>query len=156
MVVVPAEPDQHVLLDAGRETNDNRTSAQHQLETPPRDTEQFYFDGSRPKPSCRGKIHMWCFFLLPVWGAPLIVVAGGKSALAVLVALLFLSGAAASLGASAHYHRRQHRGKRQERLALQADFLGIYMLIAGTFSPVCGPSTHHAADATSVLSIAGS
>ena len=72
------------------------------------DREQFYCEGTRPKPRCRGKLHFYCCASLPLWGAPLLVLAATRSAVAVLVSLLFLGGALASLGASAHYHRRQH------------------------------------------------
>ena len=75
------------------------------------------------------------------WSLPLLIEAADSAhpqPMAAIVAVLFLLGCAASLGASAAYHRCSWWSRRTERLAIRMDFLGIYCLISGVFSPVYG------------------
>ena len=92
-----------------------------------------------------------CVYSLPFWGAPIVIEAAQPEhpPMALLCTLLFLFGCAAQLGASASYHCHKWQSRRTERIAHQLDYVGIYCLISGIFSPVYGmlipePTNHRA------------
>jgi hemolysin III len=85
-------------------------------------------------PTWRGRLHTWAFaWSLPA-GVVLFVAAEGASA-RVSVAIYVISLIAA-LGTSAAYHRlaRSHKARRRMR---RLDHSMIYVLIAGTYTPLC-------------------
>jgi hemolysin III len=87
----------------------------------------------RAKPKLRGVFHELGFYLAAVLAAPLIVLArGGAVRVAAAVFALSMAGC---FGASALYHRPTWGGRSRAWLA-RLDHAGIYLLIAGTYTPV--------------------
>jgi len=88
---------------------------------------------NRPKPRLRGVLHQAAFLVALVVGTLLVVSADGRRAS--LAAAVFAGSVAAMLGTSALYHRitwspRVHPWMRR------LDHAGIYLLIAGSYTPV--------------------
>ena len=86
------------------------------------------------KPLLRGVLHEAAFFVSLVVGSLLIVAARGE--LRHAAAAVFAGSVAACFGASALYHRVTWT----PRLRLwmrRVDHAGVYLLIAGTYTPVC-------------------
>jgi hemolysin III len=103
----------------------------------------------RVKPKLRGVFHELGFYAAVGLGIPLVLTAeAGKPRLA---ALVFAVSVAACFGASALYHRPTWRPPTRARLA-RLDHAGIYLLIAGTYTPV-GLLVFSKGWAISVLSI---
>lgn len=87
-----------------------------------------------PRPAWRGRIHTWAFWLTLPAVAGLVLEAhrlGGRIGAAVFGASL-----AAVYGVSAAYHRLA-RTERAQRLMRRLDHSMIFVLIAGTYTPVC-------------------
>jgi hemolysin III len=86
------------------------------------------------KPLLRGVIHEVAFFIALVVGALLIIYADGTRAST--AAAVFAVSVVFMLGASALYHR-VNWSVRARPWMRRLDHTGIYLLIAGTYTPVC-------------------
>jgi hemolysin III len=86
------------------------------------------------KPLLRGVLHQVGFVVSLVLGTLLIVGAAGASEH--VAAAVFAGSVAACFGLSALYHRVNWR-PRARLWMRRADHAGIYLLIAGTYTPVC-------------------
>jgi hemolysin III len=87
-----------------------------------------------PRPAWRGRIHTWAFwFTLP---AVLGLFLAADRLGAQVGAAVFGASLAAVYGVSAAYHRLA-RTVRAQRLMRRLDHSMIFMLIAGTYTPVC-------------------
>jgi hemolysin III len=87
---------------------------------------------TRVKPKLRGVFHELAFYTAIGLGLPLVLTAGhGRPQIA---AIVFVSSLAACFGASALYHRPMWSPRARSRLA-RLDHAGIYLLIAGTYTP---------------------
>jgi hemolysin III len=85
------------------------------------------------KPLLRGLSHFYGFFVsLPV-GVILVVTA--PSGLATWTAAVYAIGVSAMLGASTLLHRGKWTAE-QDRIFTKLDHTGIYLLIAGTYTPI--------------------
>lgn len=88
----------------------------------------------RVKPKLRGVFHELAFFVAVGIGIPLVLTATpGKARLS---AIVFASCVAACFGASALYHRPTWQPRARSWFA-RLDHAGIYLLIAGTYTPFC-------------------
>ena len=86
----------------------------------------------RVKPKLRGVFHEVAFFVAIAVGIPLVLTAeGGKARVS---AIVFASCVALCFGASALYHRPTWQPRARSWLA-RLDHAGIYLLIAGTYTP---------------------
>ena len=85
------------------------------------------------RPTFRGVSHAWAFFASIGVGAALVISASG--ARAVLAAAVFAGSVATMFGASALYHRVSWRTAQRRRLFAKLDHAGIYLLIAGSYTP---------------------
>lgn len=86
------------------------------------------------RPAWRGVLHSWAFFASIPAGALLIVFAdgaAGRTAASIYTATLLLV-----FGTSASYHRLA-RSFRARRIMQRLDHGMIYLLIAGTYAPIC-------------------
>lgn len=86
------------------------------------------------RPLWRGRMHSWAFFAGIPCGVALIALANGttaKVASAIYVATVLLA-----FGTSASYHRLA-TSFRARRIMQRLDHSTIYLLIAGTYVPVC-------------------
>jgi hemolysin III len=99
----------------------------------------------RPKPKLRGVLHELGFYAAIVIAVPLIITA--EPGRARVAAAVFASCVAGCFGASALYHRPTWQPRTRSWLA-RLDHAGIYLLIAGTYTPVCllvmSPGWRHA------------
>jgi hemolysin III len=89
---------------------------------------------ARVKPSLRGVFHELGFYAAVALAVPLITTA--PSGRARFAAAIFAACVAGCFGASAVYHRPTWRPHVRSWLA-RLDHAGIYLLIAGTYTPVC-------------------
>ncbi|MCW2976825.1 MAG: DNA-binding protein [Actinomycetia bacterium] len=88
---------------------------------------------TKVKPRLRGVLHQAAFFVALVVGSLLVIYAEGTRAS--VAAAVFAGSVAAMLGASALYHRVTWNAR--ARLWMRrVDHAGIYLLIAGTYTPV--------------------
>jgi hemolysin III len=87
-----------------------------------------------PKPLLRGVLHQAGFSVSLVVGTLLIV--GADGARRQLAAAVFAGSVAACFGASALYHRVTWT-PRLRRWMRRVDHTGVYLLIAGTYTPIC-------------------
>ncbi len=86
------------------------------------------------RPSWRGVLHSWVFFASIPAGLLLVVFAGGtagRTAAAIYAATLLLV-----FGTSAAYHRLANSYRARE-IMQRLDHSMIYLLIAGTYVPIC-------------------
>jgi hemolysin III len=86
------------------------------------------------QPTWRGWIHVGAFALSIPLGVALLVIA--RPAEARVAAAIYAGTLAAGFGTSAAYHRLG-RGPTRRRWLRRADHSTIYLLIAGTYTPVC-------------------
>lgn len=86
-----------------------------------------------PRPRLRGWLHKWAFFVSVPAGV--VVVAVAQSALARAGAAVYAVSLTGLFGTSAAYHRLA-RSVRARALLRRADHAMIYVLIAGTSTPV--------------------
>ena len=87
---------------------------------------------TRVKPKLRGVFHELGFYIAIALGLPLVLTAGhGRPQIA---AIVFTSSLAGCFGASALYHRPMWTPRARSLLA-RLDHAGIYLLIAGTYTP---------------------
>jgi hemolysin III len=85
------------------------------------------------KPRLRGHVHQWAFFVSLALGVGLVTLASGERArVAVLIYAISLSGL---LGTSALYHRVTWSERARFRMR-QLDHSMIFVLIAGTVTPI--------------------
>ena len=88
-----------------------------------------------PRPRLRGVLHQWSFFgAIPV-GAVLVATRDGAGE--TLAALAYAIGVCTMFGVSALFHR-VHWSPEKIQAMLQLDKTGIYVMIAGSFTPVVG------------------
>ena len=90
------------------------------------------------RPLLRGVLHEVAFVVVALVGIAFAAVLDGRRLVA---AVVFATSAAAMLGASALYHRRLW-GPRARLWMRRVDHAGIYLLIAGTYTPVGLLSLH--------------
>jgi hemolysin III len=88
---------------------------------------------ARERPRLRGVLHQIAFFVALVVGAVLVVSAEGTRASA--AAAIFAGSVVTMLGASALYHRVTWSVRARPWMR-RLDHAGIYLLIAGTYTPV--------------------
>ncbi len=87
-----------------------------------------------PRPAWRGLVHAWAFFVsIPAATALVLFADGATSRVAVIIYGLSLM---AVFGVSAAYHRLAHSDVAQRRMQ-RLDHSTIYVMIAGTYTPVC-------------------
>ena len=87
------------------------------------------------RPKYRGVSHEWAFFASIGVGAAL--VAHASEAREVVSAAVFAGSVATMFGASALYHRVMWPTPELRRLFAKLDHAGVYVLIAGTYTPCC-------------------
>ncbi len=105
--------------------------------------------GSRPRPRLRGVFHLYAFLVSLGAGSALVSVASGGRARA--AAAVFAVAVAAMFGASALHHRVTWR-ERGYRWSRRIDHAGVYLAIAGTYTPF-GLLVLHGAWRTAVLGV---
>jgi hemolysin III len=88
----------------------------------------------RVKPRLRGVFHEAGFYLAVALGVPLVATA--EPGRARTAAIVFAGCVAGCFGASALYHRPTWQPRARSWLA-RLDHAGVYLLIAGTYTPVC-------------------
>ncbi len=85
-----------------------------------------------PRPLWRGRLHAWAFWVtLPAVVGLVLAADRGRVAVAI-----YGSSLAAVFGVSAAYHRLA-RSARAQHLMRRLDHSMIFLLIAGTYTPVC-------------------
>ena len=89
---------------------------------------------STPRPAWRGKMHAWAFFASIPAGIALIVVASGAAA--IVGAAIYSATLLLLFGTSAAYHRLA-QSERARTIMQRLDHSMIYLLIAGTYVPLC-------------------
>lgn len=86
------------------------------------------------RPSWRGRLHT--FALLAAIPGGLLLILRASHAAAVVAAAIYTASLLATFGTSAAYHRLAH-GERARRIMQRMDHSTIFVLIAGTYVPVC-------------------
>lgn len=86
------------------------------------------------RPVWRGKMHSWAFFASIPAGIALIVIASGAAA--TVGAAVYSTSLLLLFGTSAAYHRLAH-SERARSIMQRLDHSMIYLLIAGTYVPLC-------------------
>ena len=86
------------------------------------------------RPAWRGVLHSWAFFLAIPAGTLLIVFANGAAART--AASIYTGTLLLVFGTSASYHRLA-RSYRARHIMQRLDHGMIYLLIAGTYAPIC-------------------
>lgn len=87
-----------------------------------------------PRPDWRGRLHSWAFFAsIPAAIALVLAATGALDRIAVGIYGVSLM---AVFGVSAAYHRLAHSERAQRRMQ-RLDHSTIYLMIAGTYTPVC-------------------
>jgi len=85
------------------------------------------------RPRLRGVTHVYGFFVAVVLGA--VAVVGAPSGTATFAAVVYALGLAGMFGASALYHRTRWGACHADR-ALKMDHSAIFVMIAGTVTPI--------------------
>lgn len=88
------------------------------------------------KPSLRGASHRLAFFAAPVAGVALLAVAATHGTRALLACATYVATLIALFGISSGYHRSKGRPKVIARWR-RADHSTIFLMIAGTYTPLC-------------------
>jgi hemolysin III len=86
-----------------------------------------------PKPRLRGVSHLYAFFASLVAGT--VLVATAPRGTATLCAAVYAFGISSMLGASALLHRGNWTAD-QDRILTKLDHTAIYLMIAGTYTPI--------------------
>jgi hemolysin III len=86
------------------------------------------------RPTWRGRMHTWWFALAVPAGALLIL--ASEQASARVAASIYAATLLLVFGTSASYHRLA-RSPRSRRVMQRLDHSMIYLLIAGTYTPMC-------------------
>ena len=89
---------------------------------------------SAPRPKWRGVLHSWAFWCTIPAGVLLIL--GADHAAARTAAAVYVGALLAVFGTSAAYHRLAH-SYRARAIMQRLDHSMIYLLIAGTYVPIC-------------------
>jgi hemolysin III len=93
-------------------------------------------DSIAVRPTMRGWLHFWSFFVSVVTGATLISLAASTvSGVAALATSVYGVTVLGLFGVSALYHRRQWRGERVKTWMKRLDHSMIFVFIAGTYTP---------------------
>jgi hemolysin III len=100
--------------------------------TPENLTDGLSADGASATPLLRGVLHQYAFYFSLPAGA--LLIAGTRSDLGLVAASIFAAGVASMFGASALYHRVRWRPALR-RWMRRADHTGIYLMIAGSYTP---------------------
>jgi hemolysin III len=87
-----------------------------------------------PRPTWRGRLHTVALVAAVPGGVFLILRA--SHAAAIVAAAIYTGSLLATFGTSAAYHRLAH-GERARRIMQRLDHSAIFVLIAGTYVPVC-------------------
>jgi hemolysin III len=85
------------------------------------------------RPRMRGVLHQWAFVVSLVTGTALVLLAGGAKA--TVAALIYAISVSGLFGVSALYHRVTWSAAARRRMR-QLDHAMIFVLIAGTYTPV--------------------
>jgi hemolysin III len=86
------------------------------------------------RPSWRGVLHSWAFFVIIPAGVMLVAIADGAAATA--ASAVYVASLLLLFGTSASYHRLA-RSPRARAVMQRLDHSMIYVLIAGTYVPLC-------------------
>ena len=86
------------------------------------------------KPSLRGYLHQEAFFI--ALGACILLIAKTTTSTSLIASLLYAFGLLSLFGISAIYHR-PHWDPKPRALLKRLDHSAIFLLIAGSFTPVC-------------------
>jgi hemolysin III len=86
------------------------------------------------RPSWRGRLHTWAFLAAIPLGVALLSTANHSAAR--VAAAIYAGSLVALFGTSAAYHRLA-RGVRMRRIMQRLDHSMIFLLIAGTYTPMC-------------------
>ncbi len=86
------------------------------------------------RPLWRGKMHAWTFFVAIPAGIVLIAIADGTAA--TVAAAIYAATLLLLFGTSASYHRLAHSVRARDVMQ-RLDHSMIYLLIAGTYVPIC-------------------
>ncbi|MEX2626838.1 MAG: hemolysin III family protein [Ilumatobacteraceae bacterium] len=86
------------------------------------------------RPAWRGRLHSWVFFACIPAGLLLIMAASGTAA--TIAAVIYVASLLVAFGTSASYHRLA-TSLRARRVMQRLDHAAIYILISGTYVPVC-------------------
>ena len=87
------------------------------------------------KPKFRGVSHQYAFFVSIITGVVLVLLASGTRA--TTAAIIYAVAVSALFGTSALYHRVNWSTQAARRWMRRLDHTMIFVLIAGTFTPVC-------------------
>lgn len=86
------------------------------------------------RPAWRGRLHSWAFFACLPAGVLLVLAADGV--VPSLAATIYVMSLLVAFGTSASYHRLA-TSLRARRIMQRLDHAAIYILIAGTYVPMC-------------------
>lgn len=86
------------------------------------------------RPLWRGRLHSWAFFVAIPAGIALVVLADGGTAK--VASAIYMTTVLLAFGTSASYHRLA-TSIRARRIMQRLDHSMIYLLIAGTYVPLC-------------------
>ncbi|MBC7419233.1 MAG: hemolysin III family protein [Bdellovibrio sp.] len=86
------------------------------------------------KPTLRGYLHQEAFFIS--LGACILLMAKSTTSVAFVASLIYSFGLLILFGVSAYYHR-PHWQPAQRAIMKRLDHSGIFIQIAGTFTPIC-------------------
>lgn len=90
--------------------------------------------GPIPKPLLRGWLHLVCFFLAIPAGVTIVALAAGPRSR--IAAVVYAAGLIALFGVSGFYHRLNW-SMAKRRLMQKLDHGTIFVMIAGSYTPVC-------------------
>jgi hemolysin III len=89
------------------------------------------------KPTMRGRLHLWSFFVAIAAGATLVALAAATvSGRAALGTSVYSATVLGLFGVSALYHRRHWISARTRALMKRLDHSMIFLFIAGTYTPI--------------------
>ena len=93
----------------------------------------YYYDGSSPRPACRGVLHLTCALSSPAWGAYLLRRCNSSRAL--FGCVVFVSSLAYLFATSGTYHTYRWQDVDSELQMQRADHLGIHLVCFGSLVP---------------------
>ena len=89
------------------------------------------------KPTMRGRLHQWSFYVAIAAGATLVALAASTvSARAALGTSVYSATVLGLFGVSALYHRRHWLSERADAVMKRLDHSMIFLFIAGTYTPI--------------------
>jgi hemolysin III len=119
-----------------RRTVEARSGYKSQVQTEPLPTPDAVIPaepGPEAKPTLRGVVHQWAFFVALAAGVMLVILAPEGRAKAACA--VYAAGLAGLLGTSALYHRITWRNPATRAWMRRLDHSMIFLLIAGTYTP---------------------